>query len=133
MEALRIVVMPAAAIAKRNEADRQDWAQRGVSGIVSRADAGRIQLRMRSFQGEAQATVIVDEKTAFRRYVPDSVKFSDARPSKLEEVAAGDQLRARGPKSEDGNSVHAEEVVFGTFLTKAGLVQSVTPRTPGKS
>src|SRR5262245_43070913 len=32
-DALRIVIIPAADIAKRDEADRQDWAKRGISGI----------------------------------------------------------------------------------------------------
>lgn len=128
-EALRIVVMPVAAIARRNESDRLDWTERGVSGIVSSAGANRVTLRTRSFQGEAQATVTVDDKTVFRRYAPDSVKFADARPSSLAEVAAGDQLRARGRKSEDGTAVHAEEVVFGTFVTKAGVIQAVNPET----
>jgi hypothetical protein len=128
-EALRIVVMPAVAIARRNESDRLDWTERGVSGIVSSAGANRIALRTRSFQGEAQATVTVGDKTVFRRYAPDSVKFADARPSNLAEVAAGDQLRARGRKSEDGTAVQAEEVVFGTFVTKAGVIQAVNPET----
>jgi hypothetical protein len=128
-EALRIVVMPTAAIARRNESDRLDWTERGVSGIVSSAGANRITLRMRSFQGEARATVTVDDKTVFRRYAPDSVKFSDARPSSLAEVAASDQLRARGRKRGDETAVHAEEVVFGTFVTKAGVIQAVNPET----
>ena len=124
-EARRIIVMPASEIARRNEADRQDWIRRGVAGVVASKSGDQITLRMRSFQGESQATVTVGEKTTYRRYAPDSVKFADARPSNIAEINVGDQLRARGQKSEDGLKVNADEVVFGTFLTKAGTVTAV--------
>jgi hypothetical protein len=57
------------------------------------------------------------------------VKFADASISKLDEVSLGDQLRARGVKSEDGLKVTAEEVVFGTFITKAGTITAIDPET----
>lgn len=41
------------------------------------------------------------------------------------EVSVGDQLRARGRKSDDGLHVDADEIVFGRFLTKAGNIVSV--------
>src|SRR6185503_18153417 len=50
---------------------------------------------------------------------------SDARVSNLEEISVGDQIRARGEKAPDGLRVEAEEVVFGTFLTRAGSVVSL--------
>jgi len=40
-------------------------------------------------------------------------------------VKKGDQLRGRGAKSQDGTRVDAEEIVFGSFLTKAGTVMAV--------
>ena len=40
----------------------------------------------------------------------------------------GDQLRARGQKSEDGLKVTADEVVFGTFVTKAGPLRPSTSK-----
>lgn len=126
-DARRIVVMAASDIAKRNDTDRADWARRGLFGVVASKAGNAVKLRMRTFQGEQEATVTVTDKTAFRRYAPDSVKFADAKPSSLAEVSAGDQLRARGQKSEDGLTVEAEEVVFGTFVTKAGSVLSVDP------
>lgn len=121
----RIVVMPAAEITKHDEADRQDWIQRGVSGVVAGKIGNQITLKMRSLQGEQQFVVTVDDKTTYKRYAPDSVKFADAKVSKVDEINIGDQLRARGKKSEDGKQVAAENVVFGTFLTKAGTVASV--------
>jgi co-chaperonin GroES (HSP10) len=125
----RIIVMAATDIAKRNEADRLDWTRRGVSGVVAAKNASEITLKMRTMTGAKQAVVTVGEKTTFKRYAPDSVKFADAMGSKLAEVNVGDQLRARGQKSEDGLKVTADDVVFGTFLTKAGSVTAVNLTT----
>src|SRR5881409_992753 len=110
VEARRIVVMSSSDIAKRSEADRLDWIRGGVMGIVAARKSGEITLRMRSMQGERIATVTVSDATRYRRYAPDSVKFADARSSSVAEISVGDQLRARGQKSEDGLKVTAEEV-----------------------
>jgi hypothetical protein len=124
-EARRIVVMSSADIAKRNEADSLDWNKRGVAGIVAAKSGNEITLRKRSMQGELKLTVIVTDATEYRRYAPDSVKFADARKSAMAEISVGDQLRARGQKSDDGLKVTAEEIVFGTFVTKAGPITAV--------
>ncbi len=124
-DVLRLVVMSASDIAKRDEADRQDWNRRGISGIVSAKTGNLILLKMRTPRGDVQQTIAVSDKTKFRRYSPDSVKFADAKVSKLDEVSIGDQIRARGDKSPDGLRVDAEEAIFGTFLTKAGSIGSV--------
>jgi hypothetical protein len=126
-EALRILVMSATDISKRNEADSQDWTKRGIAGVVSAKSGNTVTLKKRGLAGEIVMTVTVDDKTAYRRYNTDSVKFQDARISKLDEISVGDQLRARGVKSEDGLKVTAEEVVFGTFVTKAGTITAVNP------
>ena len=124
-DALRVVVISAADLVKRDEADRQDWARRGISGIVSAKNGNQVLLKLRTPRGDIQQTIAVSEKTRYRRYSPDSVKFSDARVSNLEEINVGDQIRARGEKAADGLRVEAEEVVFGTFLTRAGSVVSL--------
>lgn len=124
---LRIVIMPAGDIVKRNEADRLDWQKRGVAGIVSARTGTRITVTTRTMTGSTDAVITVDDHTAFRRYAPDSVRFADAMPSRLSEVAVGDQLRARGEKSEDGLKVTAQEVVFGTFVVKAGSITAIDP------
>jgi len=126
-DAQRIVVMAAGDITKRNEASRQEWQQHGVSGIVSSKKGNEITLRSRSMQGEITSAVTISEATRFRRYAPDSVRFADARESSLAEVKPGDQLRARGEKSADGLRVTAGEIVFGTFLVKAGTITGVEP------
>ncbi|MEO7144870.1 MAG: hypothetical protein ABI165_15335 [Bryobacteraceae bacterium] len=126
-EARRLLVMTAGDIAKRNEADRLDWTKRGIAGVVASKAGNDITLRMRSFTGQITANVTVTDKTTYRRYAPDSVKFSDAKPSNAAEISPGDQLRARGEKSADGSKVTAEEVVFGTFLTSAGTITAINP------
>ena len=85
----------------------------------------RITLKTRTTMTEAEAVVTVEANTSFKRYAPDSVKFADAASSKLSDVNVGDQLRARGEKSADGLNVTAQEVVFGTFVLKAGTIAAV--------
>jgi hypothetical protein len=124
----RIVVMSVTDIAKKNDADKLDWSRRGVAGVVSAKIGNEVTLKIRTLTGESQAVVTVTEKTSFKRYAPDSVKFADAKSSKLAEIGVGDQVRARGVKSEDGLKVTAEDVVFGTFVTKAGTIMAVNPQ-----
>lgn len=123
-EARRIVVVAASAIARRNVAERADWEKRGITGIVASREGDHIVLEMRTPQGAQHTTVAVTAKTNVRRYAADSVKFSEAEPAKVAQIAVGDQVRARGSKSEDG-TVTADDVVFGTFVTTLGTVTEV--------
>lgn len=122
----RIVVMSASDLARRDEADRADWARRGVSGIVASKTADGMTLKMRSLTGEVETVLKVNPKTAYRQYAPDSVRFADAKQSNLSEIAVGAQARARGEKESDG-TVNAQEIVFGSFTTRAGVITSVDP------
>jgi hypothetical protein len=123
--ARRLVVMSATAISKHDETDKAAWTAHGISGIVVAKTGEDLTLRLRTLQGDSQAHVLVSTATGFRKYAADSVRFSDAKPSSLAEVQVGDQLRARGDKSEDGSKVTANEIVFGTFVTKAGTITSI--------
>jgi hypothetical protein len=125
----RIIVMSATDIVKKNEADRMDWMRRGVTGMVAAKSGNDVTLKIRTLGGESQAVVTVTEATAFKRYAPDSVKFAEAKNSKLSEIGVGDQVRARGVKSEDGLKVTAEDVVFGTFVTKAATITAINVET----
>jgi hypothetical protein len=53
------------------------------------------------------------------------VKFDDAKPAAIDQIKAGDQLRARGTRSADGTELTADEVVSGTFRNIAGTVNAV--------
>ena len=128
-EARRIVLISSRDIVKRNEAEKLDWKNRGISGTATSQNAGEIAVEVRTPQGAHTAIVTVTGKTKIRRYVPDSVKFSDAVPSRIGDIAPGDQVRARGLKNEDGTRVTADEVVFGTFLTRLGPITAIHPET----
>ncbi len=126
-EARRVVVMGADEIARKREQERLDWLKRGVAGVVDAVRPDMIVLKVPSLGGGKTYTVHVRPETLFRRYKPDSIKFADALTSRFSEVKKGDQLRARGVKSADGLTVEAEEIVFGTFVTRAGTVTAVDP------
>ena len=57
-----------------------------------------------------------------RRYAVDSVKFSDARASRFEDLKIGDQVRVLGKANEDRSRFTAEELVSGSFRTIAASV-----------
>jgi hypothetical protein len=124
-EARRIVVISASAIARRDAAERLDWQTRGLSGVVAARDGDEIVIETRTAEGAQRTTVVVGPKTAIRRYAPDSVKFSQAEPATLAQIAVGDQMRTRGDRSADGARLTAGDVVFGTFLTTLGTVSEV--------
>ena len=124
-EARRIVVIPATDIAKKEAADRADWQKRGAAGVVTAVSGNDISVELRSLAGAMKFTVTAGPKTSFKRYAPDSIRFADAKNSSFAEIGVGDQLRARGEKSQDGTKIAAEDIVFGTFLSKAGTVTAI--------
>ncbi len=122
------VVMTKADVAAKQERDREDWQKRGVGGVVKTVDAatGTITISTGAL-GSNPLAVHVSKETVIRRYALDSVKFDDAKPGTLDQIKAGDQLRARGTKNADGNELAAEEIVSGTFRNVAGLVVATDP------
>jgi hypothetical protein len=124
--ALEIIVIAHSDLETRHEQERQDWQKRGLGGLVSGVDAasGTVKLSVTGLGGKKEVAVHTTNATVFRRYAPDSVKFDDAKPSSLQEIQAGDQLRARGTRSADGGEVTAEEIVTGSFRNIAGTVNS---------
>jgi hypothetical protein len=64
-----------------------------------------------------------------RRYAPDSIKFSDAKPSDFNQLKVGDQVRALGDKSPDGTHFTPERVVTGSFQTVAGTITAIDATT----
>jgi co-chaperonin GroES (HSP10) len=121
--ASRVILMKSGDIAQKHELEQADWQKRGTGGIVSAVDAGTGTLTVAV--GAKKIAVTTSGKTQFRRYAGDSVKFEDAKPSTLAQIQAGDQLRVRGAKSEDGSSIQAEEVVSGSFKNLAGLIATI--------
>ncbi len=125
----RVVVINAKAeVEKKREAERAEWQARGVVGVVSAVNAETKEITINTRTPEGPKPVVIaagGPAVKLRRYAPDSIKFADAKPSTFEEVKAGDQLRAKGTKSEDGSKFTAEEVVTGSFRTTLGTVKAV--------
>jgi hypothetical protein len=121
-----IVVMSQGDLVKKQDAERADWDKRGVTGLVTAAAADSVTISVKNLAGATKQIVITPAaNTIVRRYAPDSVKFADAKASTLAEIKIGDQVRARGEKSEDGAKMSAEEIVSGTFKTIACVILSV--------
>jgi hypothetical protein len=118
-----VVVMKRSDLEARHEQDLQDWQKRGVDGLakVVDASAGTVTISARG----KDVVLRTSKNTVIRRYAPDSVKFDDAKPSTLQEIRPGDQVRARGDRSADGAELTADEIVSGTFRNFAGTVNSV--------
>jgi hypothetical protein len=126
VQASSIILMKESDVAAKQERDREDWQKRGVGGLVSKVDAGNgtITLSAPALSQSKPVTIHISNNTIIRRYSPDSIKFDDAKPGTLDQINAGDQLRARGERSADGAELAADEVVSGTFRNVAGLVAS---------
>lgn len=129
--AAALIVMNKADIAKKQDAERAEWRRRGILGVVSAVnpETKEITISSRSMAGTQSVIIPVAEKMDMRRYAPDSIKFSDAKPGTVVEVKVGDQLRALGERSTDGSRFTAEKVVTGSFRTVAGTVSSVDAAT----
>jgi co-chaperonin GroES (HSP10) len=122
LAALRVILMKSSDIAQKRETEQADWQKRGTGGIVNAVD-GTGTLTVSA--GAKKIQVQTSSSTKFRRYAGDSVKFEDTKPSTFAQIQAGDQLRVRGSKSEDGLSIQAEEVVSGSFKNLAGTIATV--------
>jgi len=121
--ASRVILMKSTDIAQKHVMEQADWQKRGTGGIVKAVNAGSGTLTVAV--GAKEIAVNTSSTTQFRRYAGDSVKFEDAKPGTLAQIQAGDQLRVRGAKSDDGTSIQAEEVVSGSFKNLAGLIATI--------
>ena len=124
VDATSVIVMKKADLTSKQEHDRQEWQRHSVGGLVSAVDpvSGTVTISVQSFAGPQSMTIQTSKDTIVRRYAADSVKFDDARPSSLNEIKAGDQVRARGTRSADGSQLGADEIVSGAFRNIAGIV-----------
>jgi hypothetical protein len=118
-----VIVMTRSDLAEKQQREQEEWQKRGTSGTVAAIDAAAKTFTMKS--GQKTVTVQPSEHADYRRYAPDSVKFSDARPSSLAEIKTGDQVRVLGDKNDDGASIKAERIVSGSFRQIAATVTSI--------
>src|ERR1051326_2185835 len=125
--ATSVVVMTKSDVAQKQQKDREEWVKRGVAGTITAIDPDKheISIRVDTIPPKT-VSVETSDKVEYRRYAPDSVKFSDAKASSFAELKVGDRLRALADKSNDeGTQYKAEEIVSGSFRTLAAQVISV--------
>lgn len=129
--ALQIIVMTKGDLAKKQESERAEWRRRGIVGVISalKPDTKEITISHRAMGGTQAVVMQVADNTEMRRYAPDSIKFSDAKPSSFGELKVGDQLRALGDRGEDPLRFTPQKIVSGSFRTIAGVVKEVDPAT----
>ena len=122
-----VVVMSKADLAQKHAAERADWERRGIGGTITALNPAsrEITIRAQTATGARPAVIALAGGAVLRRYVPDSVRFSDARAARFEELKVGDQIRARGTRGEDATRFMAEELVSGSFRDLAATVVEV--------
>lgn len=129
--ALQIIVMTKGDLAKKQDAERAEWRRRGIVGVIAaiKPDTHEITITHRAMGGSQAVVLPVSDKTEMRRYAPDSIKFSDAKPSAFTELKVGDQLRALGDRTDDPLRFNPQKIVTGSFRTVGGVVTAVDPAT----
>lgn len=122
-----LIVISARDMKRRDDNERMEWTRRGLVGLVDAVDAakGEVTIKTQSMGGVKPVTVVLNEKTVYKRYAPDSIKFADAKDATMRDLKKGDQLRVLGEKNEDATRITAERAVFGSFRTVAGTVTAV--------
>lgn len=122
-----VIAMKHADLQAKQQQVLDDWQKRGIGGLVSSVDpaAGVINVSVVTAGGARTIAIHTSKSTILRRYAPDSVKFDDAKLSAVADIRPGDQLRARGARSQDGAELTADEIVSGSFRNISGTVVSV--------
>ena len=124
IHAASLIAVKKAALAEKQAKDRAEW-QRGVGGLVKSVDpsASAISVTSNALAGK-EVVVHFTKDTIFRRYASDSTRFDAAKLAPLADIQAGDQLRARGTRTEGTADFNASEIVSGSFRNIAGTVIS---------
>lgn len=127
LPARAVYLMTKSDISQKHAKESEQWKTRGITGRVASINpqTNQITVEMRGLMATTNLTLTPKENAKFRRYAPDSIKFSEAKQSSLAEIKPGDMIRALGDKSADGTSFAAEEIVTGAFQTVAGTVKTV--------
>jgi len=132
MLATSVIVMAETDLAKKREAERLEWRQRGIGGLVTELNPETKEITVSvpntpPTPGNLThpAVVTLAANAQLLRYAPGSVKFRDAKPGSFKDIKVGDQVRALGAKSEDGSRLTAEKLVSGTFRNIGATVVSV--------
>jgi hypothetical protein len=129
LPARAVYLMTKSDIAQKQTSDSQRWTARGISGRVTSIDqlTKAIKVEVRGLMNTTTITLTPKDDAVYKRYAPNSVKYSEATSSNLLEIQPGDMLRAVGDRGADGTTFAAEEILTGAFQTVAGTVKSVDP------
>jgi hypothetical protein len=129
--ATTVIAMKKAEIAVKQAKEREEWQRHGIGGLVKSVEAasGTVTISTLTVAGPKDVVIHTTRETVVRRYAPGSIKFDEAKTATLSDVHEGDQLRARGSKSADGNQFLADEMVSGSFRNIAGTIVSVEAST----
>jgi hypothetical protein len=127
----QLVIMSKVDILNKHEQQREEWRKRGIVGTISALNnaSKEITLLARSADGNKLLIIAAGGDVQFRRYAPESARFSSAQAGSFSELKVGDQLRALGEKSSDGARFTPEEIVSGSFRTVAGTVTEINAAT----
>jgi Cu/Ag efflux protein CusF len=125
--AVAVIIMTKAELAQKHERDREEWKRRGMAGPVTavNTETKEVTISTRTREGPKPVVVEMSEHVDFRRYAPDSIRFSDAKASSFADLKVGDQLRVLGDKSADGGRIKAESIVSGSFRNIAGAIKTM--------
>jgi hypothetical protein len=131
-----VIAMSKSELTNIHEAERQEWQQRGIAGVVKELNPATKELTVAvpntpPVPGNPThpVTIALAANADVLRYAPDSVRFSDAKPSTLAEIKVGDQVRALGNKNAEGTRLTAEKLVSGTFRNIGATVISADAAT----
>ncbi len=132
LAATSVIVMSKSDLESAHQAERMAWQQRGIGGLIKAVnpEAKEITISVPNVPPTPgnpthPVAITLAPNAVLLRYAPDSVKFSDAKPSSFEQIKVGDQVRALGSKSEDGAHYSAEKLVSGSFRTLGATVVSL--------
>ena len=119
LPARTIYIMSKSDIAQKQAKESEAWRtprdrRKGDSG---RSIGGQDHGRAARFGGQYEYCRFAKGRYQISAYAPDSVKFSEAKPSSIADIKPGDMIRALGDKGPDGTTFAAEEIVSGAFQT----------------
>ena len=125
--AVGLIAMSRSDVEAKHQSEREDWQKRGIGGLVGSVDTstGTITVSVTTASGKKTIPIHTTSATILRRYAPDSISFDEAKAAPFDQIKPGDQLRARGTRSADGNDFAAEEIVSGSFRNIAGTISSI--------
>jgi hypothetical protein len=126
-QATEVIVVKLSDVALKQQKEREDWQQRGLGGLVKSIDPASGVIVLKSGSGDTAKTITVHttKATVLKRYATASVSYDAAQVAPLDAILAGDQLRARGTKNNDGTEITAEEIVSGSFRNISATIVSI--------